>query len=202
VTGAPTATKSFTSSVEALLPTQTPAGWDIVAIATPQGWLVSSYNGSPVAMRRAGIVVGDPRGWWGAVVLAITGLVTNVVIGGRPTGPRNMAFANLNCNAGLGPFVGADAATGAAEAARLAPDQQSHRVGDHLGRASQRKPCPALGLAGGHPGRDAGIHAAQTCPAVTGTSAGIFQMRPSQGWGTYAQVTDPTYEVNKFFRRG
>lgn len=44
VTGAPTATKSFTSSVEALLPTN--AGQlDITAINTPTGWLVSSYTG-------------------------------------------------------------------------------------------------------------------------------------------------------------
>jgi peptidoglycan DL-endopeptidase CwlO len=30
-------------------------------------------------------------------------------------------------------------------------------------------------------------------------SLGIFQMRPSQGWGTVAQVTDPVYEINKFY---
>jgi hypothetical protein len=43
VTGAPKATKSFTSSVEALLPTN--AGQlDITAIATPQGWQVSAYT--------------------------------------------------------------------------------------------------------------------------------------------------------------
>lgn len=30
-------------------------------------------------------------------------------------------------------------------------------------------------------------------------SLGLFQMRPSQGWGTPAQVTDPTYAVNKFY---
>lgn len=30
-------------------------------------------------------------------------------------------------------------------------------------------------------------------------SLGIFQMRPSQGWGTVAQVTDPVYQVNKFY---
>ncbi len=43
VTGAPTATQSFTGSVEALLPTN--AGQlDITAIDTPQGWLVSSYT--------------------------------------------------------------------------------------------------------------------------------------------------------------
>ncbi len=43
VTGAPQATKSFTSSLEALLPTN--AGTlDITAIATPTGWLVTSYT--------------------------------------------------------------------------------------------------------------------------------------------------------------
>jgi hypothetical protein len=31
-------------------------------------------------------------------------------------------------------------------------------------------------------------------------SAGLFQMRPSQGWGSYAQVTDPVYASDKFFR--
>jgi peptidoglycan DL-endopeptidase CwlO len=30
-------------------------------------------------------------------------------------------------------------------------------------------------------------------------SLGIFQMRPSQGWGTVEQVTDPVYEINKFY---
>lgn len=30
-------------------------------------------------------------------------------------------------------------------------------------------------------------------------SLGIFQMRPSMGWGTKDQVTDPPYQVNKFY---
>ncbi len=30
-------------------------------------------------------------------------------------------------------------------------------------------------------------------------SQGLFQQRPSQGWGTVAQVTDPTYSATKFF---
>jgi hypothetical protein len=32
-------------------------------------------------------------------------------------------------------------------------------------------------------------------------SAGLFQQRPSQGWGTYAQVTDPTYAAGAFYRK-
>lgn len=30
-------------------------------------------------------------------------------------------------------------------------------------------------------------------------SKGLFQQRPSQGWGTVAQVTNPAYAANKFF---
>jgi hypothetical protein len=30
-------------------------------------------------------------------------------------------------------------------------------------------------------------------------SAGLFQMRPSMGWGTLGQVTDPTYAANAFY---
>lgn len=32
-------------------------------------------------------------------------------------------------------------------------------------------------------------------------SAGLFQMRPSQGWGTYAQVTDISFAINEFYSR-
>jgi hypothetical protein len=32
-------------------------------------------------------------------------------------------------------------------------------------------------------------------------SAGLFQQRPSQGWGTYTQVTDPVYASTAFYRK-
>jgi hypothetical protein len=32
-------------------------------------------------------------------------------------------------------------------------------------------------------------------------SLGLFQQRPSQGWGTAAQVQDPAYAAGKFFER-
>jgi murein DD-endopeptidase MepM/ murein hydrolase activator NlpD len=32
-------------------------------------------------------------------------------------------------------------------------------------------------------------------------SLGLFQQRPSQGWGTPAQVTDPVYAATRFYRR-
>lgn len=36
-------------------------------------------------------------------------------------------------------------------------------------------------------------------PAGHADSAGVFQQRPSQGWGSYEQVTDVTYAANAFF---
>ncbi|NIH79806.1 hypothetical protein [Amycolatopsis viridis] len=32
-------------------------------------------------------------------------------------------------------------------------------------------------------------------------SAGLFQQRPSQGWGTYAEVTNPVYAATTFYQR-
>ena len=142
-------------------------------------------------MRRAGIVLAI-LAVVVAVVVAIAGLVTNVVIGGA----ANMAFANLSCNAGLGPFVGADAAAGAAEAARLGPDQQS-TVALIISVGKQRNLPPLAWQVAIQAGmQESTLH---NLPGGDRDSAGIFQMRPSEGWGTYAQVTDPPYEVNKFF---
>jgi hypothetical protein len=32
-------------------------------------------------------------------------------------------------------------------------------------------------------------------------SLGLFQQRPSQGWGTPAQILDPTYAATKFYQK-
>jgi len=34
--------------------------------------------------------------------------------------------------------------------------------------------------------------------ATNADSLGLFQQRPSQGWGTAAQITDPYYSTNSF----
>ncbi|GAA4882024.1 hypothetical protein ACFQ34_10985 [Pseudonocardia benzenivorans] len=41
----------------------------------------------------------------------------------------------------------------------------------------------------------------QNLPDGDRDSAGLFQQRPSQGWGTYAQVTDPVYAATAFYRK-
>ena len=40
-----------------------------------------------------------------------------------------------------------------------------------------------------------------TCPGGDRDSAGLFQQRPSQGWGTVAQVTDPVYAATAFYAK-
>ena len=41
----------------------------------------------------------------------------------------------------------------------------------------------------------------QNLPGGLDDSAGVFQQRPSQGWGSYAQVTDVAYAARTFFSR-
>ncbi|HEX9338651.1 MAG TPA: C40 family peptidase [Pseudonocardiaceae bacterium] len=145
-------------------------------------------------MRRAGILMAI-LAVVGVVVLAITAVVSNVVLGGEQQA-AGAAFANTSCDAGIGPFVGAGAADGAAMAARLQTDQQS-TVSLIISVGKQRNlPALAWQVAIQAGMQESTLH---NLPGGDRDSAGIFQMRPSQGWGTYAQVTDPTYAVNKFF---
>jgi cell wall-associated NlpC family hydrolase len=145
-------------------------------------------------MRRAGIVMVG-LAVVGVMVLMVTGVITNVVLGGEQQA-AGMAFANLSCDAGLGPFVGAGAADGAATAGHLNPDQQGN-VALIISIGKQRNlPAMAWQVA-----IQAGMQESRLHNDLGGDrdSAGIFQMRPSQGWGTFLQVTDPVYAVNKFY---
>ncbi len=128
-------------------------------------------------------------------VLAVTGVVSEVVLGGEQQAADSQ-FANTSCDAGLGPFVGADVADGATAAGRLSTTQQS-TVSLIITIGKQRN-LPALAW---QVAIQAGMQESGLRNLDFGDrdSLGIFQMRPSQGWGTVAQVTDPTYEVNKFF---
>jgi cell wall-associated NlpC family hydrolase len=128
-------------------------------------------------------------------VLAVTGVVSTVVLGGEQQA-ADAQFANSSCDAGLGPFVGADVADGAAAAGRLSTAQQS-TVSLIITIGKQRN-LPALAW---QVAIQAGMQESGLRNLDFGDrdSLGIFQMRPSQGWGTVAQVTNPAYEVNKFF---
>lgn len=146
-------------------------------------------------MVRLGVVLGVIAVLVVGVVL-ITTTVTNVVIGGEQQAAASAAYTNTSCNANLGPFSATDISNGAGRAGRLTPEQQG-TVALIIQVGKQRNlPALAWQIAIQAGMQESGL---RNLPGGDRDSAGVFQMRPSQGWGSYAQVTDPAYEVNKFF---
>ncbi|HEX3790725.1 MAG TPA: C40 family peptidase [Pseudonocardiaceae bacterium] len=125
----------------------------------------------------------------------VFGLVGNVVLGGEEQAAGTQ-YANTSCDASLGPFQGGDAATGTAQAGSLTA-QQLTTVTAIITIGKQRN-LPALAW---QVAIQAGMQESGLRNITYGDrdSVGIFQMRSSQGWGTPAQLTDPTYEINKFY---
>lgn len=124
-----------------------------------------------------------------AVVLT-TGAVTSVVQSTQ--NPQNVA---LTCNAAIGP-ISAAGTGGPADAARLT-DEQRDTASLIITIGKERK-LPPLAW-------QVAIQAGMTESGLRNVnygdrdSLGIFQMRPSMGWGSVQQVTDPTYAVHKFY---
>ncbi|HEX2130193.1 MAG TPA: C40 family peptidase [Actinophytocola sp.] len=104
--------------------------------------------------------------------------------------------ANLSCNAALGPVSSGPAGSGAEDAANLTDDQRGI-VARIIQIGKERNlPPRAWQIA-----IQAGMTESGLRPLDYGDrdSLGIFQMRPSMGWGTPEQVIDPTYAINKFY---
>jgi hypothetical protein len=98
-------------------------------------------------------------------------------IGGLPARPHCTATANGN-TAELDPEQAGNAATIAAIAVRRGLPARAATIGI----ATAMQESKLYNVAGGD--RD---------------SIGLFQQRPSQGWGTAAQVHDPVYASNAFY---
>ena len=129
------------------------------------------------------------------VITVIAGMVGGVILGGEQQA-AGAAFANASCDASLGPFQLTDVTDGAALAKGLTTDQQN-TVTEIIAIGKQRN-LPALAW---QVAIQAGMQESGLRNIGYGDrdSVGIFQMRPSQGWGTPAQLSDPTYEINKFY---
>ncbi|EIE97732.1 C40 family peptidase [Saccharomonospora glauca] len=104
--------------------------------------------------------------------------------------------APLSCNAALGPTQPGQQNRGANDAANLT-DEQLNTVSLIITIGKERELSPrAWQIA---------IQAGMTESGLRNLdygdrdSLGIFQMRPSMGWGSPEQITDPTYAVNKFY---
>ena len=122
------------------------------------------------------------------VVIAVaTSGVTQVV--SNSTNPAGQNFVRMSCNAAIGPWDAGGGDKGRHDASRL-NDEQRNIVARIISIGQERKLPPlAWQIA-----IQAGMTESGLRPLNYGDrdSLGIFQMRPSMGWGSPAEVTDPT----------
>lgn len=132
------------------------------------------------------------------VAIAFAAVVTTGTIAKVVTDQQEQAraVANVSCDAAVGPSQPGDPNRGANDASRL-NDEQRSIIGQIISIGKQRGLSPrAWQIA---------IQAGMTESGLRNLtfgdrdSLGVFQMRPSMGWGTVQQVTDPPYQVNKFY---
>nr|WP_245811980.1 C40 family peptidase [Actinophytocola xinjiangensis] len=102
----------------------------------------------------------------------------------------------LPCNAALGPITSGPAGSGADDAANLEEPQRAV-VAQIIQIGKERQLPPRAWQVA----IQAGMTESGLRPLNYGDrdSLGIFQMRPSMGWGSPAEVIDPTYAINKFY---
>lgn len=136
----------------------------------------------------------------GAVVAAIVVVVATTgvsqVVNNSSNPAMNANILRMGCNAAIGPWDAGGGDKGRRDASRL-NDEQRNIVARIISIGQERKLPPlAWQIA-----IQAGMTESGLRPLNYGDrdSLGIFQMRPSMGWGTEAQVIDPTYAINKFY---
>jgi cell wall-associated NlpC family hydrolase len=142
---------------------------------------------------RLGLLIGVVIAALFAAVLT-AGVVTKVVTDQQAA--QAQAVQNLSCDAAIGPTDAGQAQSAQSQADNLDGEerqivQQIVAIGKQRGlspRAWQVAIQAGMTESGlrnlGYGDRD---------------SLGIFQMRPSMGWGSVAQLQDVAYEINKFY---
>jgi len=126
--------------------------------------------------------------------LVVTAVAAKVVLDNQAA--QAGGIARTSCDASVGPTQPGQGDRGTSDASNLDTEQQG-TVSLIIALGRQRSLDPRAW--------QVAIQAGMTESGLRNLnhgdrdSLGIFQMRPSMGWGTVAQVTDPVYEVNKFF---
>ncbi len=142
---------------------------------------------------KAAVVVGSVLVAIFTVVLSTGALNTVVTQNQQADAARLLA---MSCNAALGPVSSGPAGSGALDAAKLNEEQRGI-VALIIAIGKQRQlPPPAWQVAIQAGMTESGL---RSLPYGDRDSLGIFQMRPSMGWGTPGQVLDPVYAINKFY---
>lgn len=142
---------------------------------------------------RAGVLIG---GLIAVVFALIVGTVMVIDVVSQSERAQAQGIGLASCDAMIGPTQPGQGAKGAADAAKLDPEQRQ-TVATIISIGKERKLSPrAWQIA---------IQAGMTESGLRNVnygdrdSLGIFQMRPSMGWGSVTEVTDPEYAVNKFY---
>jgi len=135
----------------------------------------------------------------GVIVLAAIAAVTITAVTTVVSEDQQRAQAratSLPCNAALGPITAGPAGSGADDASNL-EDAQRDVVAQIIQIGKERNLPPRAWQVA----IQAGMTESGLRPLNYGDrdSLGIFQMRPSMGWGSPAEVIDPTYAINKFY---
>lgn len=131
-----------------------------------------------------------------AVVAMVITTVMAVDVVGANEAARAGGYDTVSCDAMVGPTQPGDPRTAAVEVQRLDAEQRGIAA-LIIAIGKQRKLSPrAWQIA-----IQAGMTESRLRNVDYGDrdSLGIFQMRPSMGWGSVAEVTNPTYQVNKFY---
>ncbi|RZQ62579.1 C40 family peptidase [Amycolatopsis suaedae] len=142
---------------------------------------------------RIGVLVGVIVAVLFAAVVT-TGTVATVVTEQAEQEARGIS--NVSCDAAVGPTQPGEQDSAAEAASKLDEEQLGHvQLIIQIGKQRNLSPR-AWQIA-----IQAGMTESKLRNLNYGDrdSLGIFQMRPSMGWGTVAQVTDPPYQVNKFY---
>src|SRR5690606_13249687 len=191
VVGPVRATDSPTSPVEVSIPTAGPTLL-VPLIKRPGGWRVNQCSEEERAVR-AGVLIGGCLAMLFALVVS-TVMVVDVVSQSERAAAEGITPAS--CDAAIGPTQPGNMQVGADAARKLDPEQR-RTVQQIIAIGKKRKLSPrAWQIA---------IQAGMTESGLRNVdygdrdSLGIFQMRPSMGWGTPEQVTDPEYAINKFY---
>ncbi|WP_020667944.1 C40 family peptidase [Amycolatopsis nigrescens] len=123
-----------------------------------------------------------------------TGTVAKVITDQQEAQARSVA--NVSCDAAIGPTQPGQGNRGEVDAGNL-DEQQRGTVQVIVEIGKQRSLSPRAWQIAIQAGMtESGL---RSLDYGDRDSLGIFQMRPSMGWGTPEQVTNPVYAVNKFY---
>ncbi len=119
--------------------------------------------------------------------IVISGLVLALVIGLTVVVLREVLRPGPGCTTAVGDGAGPVTVEQADNAATIAGVGLAMGMPDHAVTVALATALQESGL--------------RNLPGGDRDSAGLFQQRPSQGWGTYAQVTDPVHAAGAFYAK-